>query len=85
MYSLSQDNWPFRKKMLNEPTALDVLARVVADQPSSKAGAIKSKNQTQTKVEQQDLSQLLRLLAFGMCIHPQIHLSTITKTGADLC
>lgn len=70
MYSLSQDNWPFRKKMLNEPSALEVLAKVVANEPGSKADAAKLKGQSKVKKDNEgDYSQLLRLLAIGMSHH----------------
>lgn len=66
MYSLSQDNWPFRKKMLNEPEALRTLAKVVTNEAGSKvAPKGKGKAEAEQKQDVQDLSNLLRLLACG--------------------
>lgn len=73
MYSLSQDNFPFRRKMLNEPAALQVLARVVANESGSKAKAApKGKGKADgangnVDSEDSDSANLLRLLVCGMC------------------
>lgn len=89
MYSLSQDNWPFRKKMLNEPEALKILARVVTNEAGSKvAPKGKNKADVETKEDVKDLSNLLMLLVCGrFCFRPRIlepcepRLSGLTMSG----
>lgn len=66
MYSLSQDNFDFKRKMINEPNALEVLAQVTRDQV-----AVKKDNKGKGKKEKagqddQDLQVLLKLLVCGM-------------------
>jgi hypothetical protein len=73
MYSLSQDNFDFKRKMINEPAALEVLAQVARDQVAvtKKEGKGKGKKESNGK-EEQDLQMLLKLLVCGMSVQCDI-------------
>jgi hypothetical protein len=67
MYSLSQDNWDFKKKMISEPAALEVLVSVTKDAPvlQKEGGKGKGKKEKGDKQEEQDQQLLLKLLVCG--------------------
>jgi hypothetical protein len=67
MYSLSQDNVDFKRKITSEPAALGVLAQVARDVPEVKEVKSKGKKEANgtSKQEDQDLQTLLRLLICG--------------------
>lgn len=71
MYSLSQDNVDFKRKITSEPAALDVLAKAARDAPAPAPKAEKEKSKTKSKKESkheeqdQDLQTLLKLLICG--------------------
>ena len=69
MYSLSQDNFDFKRKMINEPTALNVLAQVARDQVTAVKQEKKGKGKKSSQQEEQDLQMLLKLLVCGMPPH----------------
>jgi len=69
MYSLSQDNFDFKRKMINEPTALNVLAQVARDQMTAVKQEKKGKGKKSSQQEEQDLQMLLKLLVCGMSPH----------------
>ena len=69
MYSLSQDNFDFKRKMINEPTALNVLAQVARDQMTAVKQEKKVKGKKSSQQEEQDLQMLLKLLVCGMSPH----------------
>ena len=69
MYSLSQDNFDFKRKMNAEPAALQVLAQTARDPlvPKKEQGKGKGKKEANgdSKNEEQDLQMLLKLLVCG--------------------
>ena len=69
MYSLSQDNFDFKRKMINEPSALEVLAQVARDQVTAAKQEKRGKGKKGGQQEEQDLQMLLKLLVCGMSFH----------------
>jgi hypothetical protein len=72
MYSLSQDNVDFKRKITAEPAALEVLAKSARDVPVPEVKAEKEKSKSKSKKDaknedqDQDLQTLLKLLICGM-------------------
>jgi len=66
MYSLSQDNFDFKRKMINEPTALEVLAQVARDQVAVKKESKGKGKKDKAGQDDRDLQMLLKLLVCGM-------------------
>ena len=71
MYSLSQDNFDFKRKMINEPTALEVLAQVARDQVAVKKESKGKGKKDKAGQDDRDLQMLLKLLVCGMSSSPQ--------------
>jgi hypothetical protein len=69
MYSLSQDNFEFKRKMNAEPAALQVLVQTARDAVVPKKEQAKGKGKKDakgdSKNEEQDLQVLLKLLVCG--------------------
>jgi hypothetical protein len=66
MYSLSQDNFEFKRKMINEPTALTILAQVARDQSAATKTESKGKGKKgKSGQDDRDLQMLLKLLVCG--------------------
>jgi hypothetical protein len=74
MYSLSQDNFDFKRKMINEPTALEVLAQVARDQVSVKQQSKGKGKKDKAGQDDQDLQMLLKLLVCGMSLRARARL-----------
>jgi hypothetical protein len=68
MYSLSQDNFDFKRKMINEPTALEVLAQVARDQVAVKKEIKGKGKKDKAGQDDRDLQMLLKLLVCGMSL-----------------
>ena len=66
MYSLSQDNFDFKRKMINEPAALEVLAQVARDQVAVKKESKGKGKKDKAGQDDRDLQILLKLLVCGM-------------------
>lgn len=67
MYSLSQDNLPFKRAILSQPHALEVLVTVITDSRTSKDTSTKGKEKGKQSAEAVDGGRalLLRLLVAG--------------------
>jgi hypothetical protein len=69
MYSLSQDNFDFKRKMNAEPAALQVLVQTARDAAVPRKEQTKGKGKKDVngdgKNEEQDLQMLLKLLVCG--------------------
>jgi len=72
MYSLSQDNFDFKRKMINEPTALEVLAQVARDQVAVKKESKGKGKKDKAGQDDRDLQMLLKLLVCGMSLRVHV-------------
>ena len=66
MYSLSQDNFDFKRKMINEPAALEVLSQVARDQVAVQKESKGKGKKDKAGQDDRDLQMLLKLLVCGM-------------------
>jgi len=69
MYSLSQDNFDFKRKMINEPAALEVLSQVARDQVAVQKESKGKGKKDKAGQDDRDLQMLLKLLVCGMSPH----------------